>query len=89
MADSAKLHKWTPIGNSNVAFDGNFDGAGHTVKWNEVYSRMHLPLSQKAKPRPSAEADRPDTRRLTPWWKPALRRLWQSSRKCRAPAARL
>jgi hypothetical protein len=31
VADSAKLHKWTPIGNSSVAFDGNFDGAGHTV----------------------------------------------------------
>lgn len=31
VADSAKLHKWTPIGNSSVAFAGNFDGAGHTV----------------------------------------------------------
>lgn len=30
-ADSTKLHKWTPIGNSSVAFAGNFDGAGHTV----------------------------------------------------------
>ncbi len=31
VADSAKLHKWTSIGNSSVAFDGNFDGAGHTI----------------------------------------------------------
>lgn len=31
VADSTKLHKWTPIGNSNVAFTGNFDGDGHTV----------------------------------------------------------
>ena len=31
VADSAKLHKWTPIGNSSVAFTGNFDGDGHTV----------------------------------------------------------
>lgn len=31
VADSAKLHKWTPIGNSSVSFSGNFDGAGHTV----------------------------------------------------------
>lgn len=31
VADSAKLHKWTPIGNSSVAFDGNFDGNGYTV----------------------------------------------------------
>lgn len=31
VADSAKLHKWTPIGNSSVAFDGNFDGDGYTV----------------------------------------------------------
>ena len=31
VADSTKLHKWTPIGNSSVAFAGNFDGAGHTV----------------------------------------------------------
>ena len=31
VADSAKLHKWTPIGNSSVAFTGNFDGNGHTV----------------------------------------------------------
>jgi hypothetical protein len=30
-ADSTKLHKWTPIGNSSVAFTGNFDGDGHTV----------------------------------------------------------
>lgn len=30
-ADSTKLHKWTPIGNSSVAFAGNFDGDGHTV----------------------------------------------------------
>ena len=29
--DSSKLHKWTPIGNSSVAFDGTFDGNGHTV----------------------------------------------------------
>lgn len=31
VADSSKLHKWTPIGNSSVAFTGNFDGDGHTV----------------------------------------------------------
>lgn len=31
VADSAKLHKWTPIGNSSVAFTGNFDGDGRTV----------------------------------------------------------
>lgn len=31
VADSTELHKWTPIGNSNVAFAGNFDGDGHTV----------------------------------------------------------
>ncbi len=31
VADSTKLHKWTPIGNSSVSFDGNFDGDGHTV----------------------------------------------------------
>lgn len=31
VADSAKLHKWTPIGNSSVAFTGNFDGDGHTI----------------------------------------------------------
>ncbi len=31
VADSTKLHKWTPIGNSNVAFAGNFDGNGHVV----------------------------------------------------------
>lgn len=31
VGDSAKLHKWTPIGNSSVAFDGTFDGNGHTV----------------------------------------------------------
>lgn len=31
VGDSTKLHKWTPIGNSSVAFDGNFDGAGHTI----------------------------------------------------------
>lgn len=31
VADSTKLHKWTPIGNSSIAFAGNFDGAGHTV----------------------------------------------------------
>ncbi len=31
VADSAKLHKWTPIGNSSVAFTGNFDGDGYTV----------------------------------------------------------
>ncbi|WP_298767520.1 hypothetical protein [uncultured Fibrobacter sp.] len=30
-ADSTKLHKWTPIGNSSVAFTGTFDGDGHTV----------------------------------------------------------
>lgn len=31
VADSVKLHKWTPIGNSSVFFDGNFDGGGHIV----------------------------------------------------------
>ncbi len=31
VGDSTKLHKWTPIGNSSVAFTGNFDGDGHTV----------------------------------------------------------
>ena len=31
LADSTKLHKWTPIGNYDVAFDGTFDGDGHTV----------------------------------------------------------
>lgn len=31
VADSTKLHKWTPIGNSSVAFTGTFDGDGHTV----------------------------------------------------------
>lgn len=30
-ADSSKLHKWTPIGNSSVEFTGNFDGDGHSV----------------------------------------------------------
>lgn len=31
VADSSKLHKWTPIGNSSIAFTGNFDGDGHSV----------------------------------------------------------
>lgn len=31
VADSTKLHKWTPIGNSSVAFTGTFDGDGHTI----------------------------------------------------------
>ncbi len=31
VADSAKLHKWTPIGNSSVSFTGTFDGDGHSV----------------------------------------------------------
>ena len=31
VGDSTKLHKWTPIGNSSVAFTGYFDGDGHTV----------------------------------------------------------
>lgn len=31
VGDSTKLHKWTPIGNSSVAFTGNFDGDGHSV----------------------------------------------------------
>lgn len=31
VADSTKLHKWTPIGNSSVTFTGTFDGDGHTV----------------------------------------------------------
>ena len=31
VGDSAKLHKWTPIGNSSVPFTGNFDGDGYTI----------------------------------------------------------
>lgn len=31
VADSNLLEKWTPIGNSSVAFAGNFDGDGHSV----------------------------------------------------------
>ena len=31
VADSSKLHKWTPIGNSSVAFSGHFDGNGYTI----------------------------------------------------------
>lgn len=31
VGDSTKLHKWTPIGNSSVAFTGIFDGDGHSV----------------------------------------------------------
>lgn len=31
VGDSTKLHKWTPIGNSSVAFTGYFDGDGHSV----------------------------------------------------------
>ena len=31
VADSSKLHKWTPIGNSSVAFTGSFDGDNHTI----------------------------------------------------------
>ena len=31
VGDSAKLHKWTPIGNSSVSFTGNFDGDGYTI----------------------------------------------------------
>lgn len=31
VGDSTKLHKWTPIGNSSVVFDGTFDGDDHTV----------------------------------------------------------
>lgn len=31
VADSTKLHKWTPIGNSSVTFTGTFDGDGHNV----------------------------------------------------------
>lgn len=31
VADSTKLHKWTPIGNSSVAFNGSFDGDNHTI----------------------------------------------------------
>ena len=31
VGDSTKLHKWTPIGNSSIAFDGTFDGNGHTI----------------------------------------------------------
>lgn len=30
-ADSAKLHKWTPIGNATEKFSGTFDGDGHTI----------------------------------------------------------
>lgn len=31
VADSSKLHKWTPIGNSSVAFSGHFDGNGYSI----------------------------------------------------------
>ena len=31
VADSSKLHKWTPIGNSSVAFLGHFDGNGFSI----------------------------------------------------------
>ena len=31
VADSSKLHKWTPIGNSSVAFSGHFDGNGFSI----------------------------------------------------------
>ncbi len=31
IADSAKLIKWTPIGNSSVSFAAHFDGDGHSV----------------------------------------------------------
>ena len=31
VGDSTKLHKWTPIGNSSVAFDGTFDGDDYTI----------------------------------------------------------
>lgn len=31
VADSTELHKWTPIGNSSVAFTGHFDGAGYKI----------------------------------------------------------
>lgn len=31
VGDSTKLHKWTPVGNSSVGFDGVFDGDGHSV----------------------------------------------------------
>ena len=31
VGDSTKLHKWTPIGNSSVGFDGTLDGDDHTV----------------------------------------------------------
>lgn len=31
VADSTELHKWTPIGNSSVAFTGHFDGNGYKI----------------------------------------------------------
>lgn len=31
VADSSKLHKWTPIGNSSVTFSGHFDGNGYSI----------------------------------------------------------
>ena len=31
VADSTKLHKWTPIGNSNICFTGIFDGDNHII----------------------------------------------------------
>lgn len=31
VADSTELHKWTPIGNSSVAFTGHFDGNGYSI----------------------------------------------------------
>ncbi|MFA6622661.1 MAG: hypothetical protein WCS54_00985 [Fibrobacteraceae bacterium] len=32
IADSSGLNRWTPVGNSSVAFSGVFDGNGHTVR---------------------------------------------------------
>lgn len=32
VADSTKLIKWTPIGNSNISFAAHFDGDGHSVR---------------------------------------------------------
>lgn len=32
VGDSAALHKWTPIGNSNISFSGFFDGNHHSIR---------------------------------------------------------
>ena len=47
VADSAKLHKWTPIGNSSVAFDGNFDGDGYTVSGMFINPTSKAPFGMR------------------------------------------